>query len=94
MATIAYRILKFDSLIKNTIAPNQAFLIFITFIRITSFTYINFIVIQPNLIIPNLLKDCHQDNLSFVSLQFYDKNYLNILAGNICSHIQVKNQYT
>ena len=31
-------------------------------------------------------KDCRQDNLSFVCLQFYKHNRLNILVGNICSH--------
>ena len=39
----------------------------------------------------NLQKDCYQDNLPFVCLQFYRNNCKNILAGNIGS-IQVKNQ--
>ena len=46
MATIAYRILKLESLIKKSIVANQAFFISITFSRINSFAYINFIVIQ------------------------------------------------
>ena len=29
-------------------------------------------------------KDCHQDNLSFASLQFYKHNCLNKLVCNIC----------
>ena len=37
-------------------------------------------------------KGCCQDNLSFLSLQFFKNNYLNILIDNICSHEQVKNQ--
>ena len=36
----------------------------------------------------NHQKDYHQDNLSFVCLQFYRHDCLNILAGNICFHIQ------
>ena len=43
--------------------------------------------------ISNLQKDCHQDNLSIVCLQSYQHNCLNILAGNICFRIQVKDQY-
>ena len=45
-ATIAYRILKFDSLIKNPIVANHALFTAITFSRINSFAYINSIVIQ------------------------------------------------
>ena len=33
--------------------------------------------------ISNLQKDFHQDNLSFVCLQFYKHNCLTILADNI-----------
>ena len=40
----------------------------------------------------NLENDFHQDNLSFVCLQFYKHSCLNILGGNICFRIQVKNQ--
>ena len=43
-------------------------------------------------LISNLQKDSHQDNLSIVCLQFYKHGCLNILAGNIYFHIQVKNQ--
>ena len=43
-------------------------------------------------IISNPQKDFHQDNLSFVCLQFYNHNCLNILADNISCRIQVKNQ--
>ena len=42
--------------------------------------------------ISNLHKDFHQDNLSFVSLQFYKLSCLNIFASSICCHIQAKNQ--
>ena len=37
-------------------------------------------------------KDCHQDNLSSVCLQFYKYNCLNIVVGNVCSHKQVKHK--
>ena len=40
----------------------------------------------------SLKKDCHQDNLSFVCLQLYKRNCLNIFVSNICYHKQVKNQ--
>ena len=33
-------------------------------------------------------KDYHQDNLSFVCLQLYKRNCLNIFASNICYHKQ------
>ena len=45
VATIAYRILKFDSMIKKPIVTNDIFLTSITF-RINSFVYINSIVIK------------------------------------------------
>ena len=45
------------------------------------------------LIRSNLQKDSHQDNISFACLLFYKHNCLNILAGNICFHMQVKNQF-
>ena len=44
-------------------------------------------------VISNLQKDFHQDNLSFVFLQIYKYNCLNILADNISCHKQVKNQW-
>ena len=43
-------------------------------------------------IISDLQKDFHQDNLSFVCLQFYKHNCLKILASNICFHIEANNQ--
>ena len=43
-ATIAYRILKFESMIEKTIVTNHAFSTFITFSTINSFAYINSIV--------------------------------------------------
>ena len=46
MATIAYRILKFEFMIKKPIVENHAFFTSITFSKINSFTYINSIVIQ------------------------------------------------
>ena len=67
MATIAYRILKFESTIKKPIVANHAFFTSITFSRISSFTYINSV----------------QDNLKFACLQLYKQNCLNILASNI-----------
>ena len=36
------------------------------------------------IVIFNLQEDFHKDNLSFVCLQFYLCNCLNILEGNIC----------
>ena len=41
----------------------------------------------------NLQKDFHEDNMSFVCLQFYKHNCLKILADNISPYIQAKNQY-
>ena len=69
---------------------NQTFITFITFSRINSFAYINSILFTA-FIISNLQKDFHQDNLSLVYLHFYKDNCLNILEGNTCCHIQVKN---
>ena len=37
-------------------------------------------------------KYCHQDNLSFVWLQFYQLNCLNILVGSIYFHKQIMNR--
>ena len=83
MTTIAYRILTFESMIKKPVMANYAFFAIVTFSKFNSNT---------SFITSNLQKDFHQDNLSFVSLQFYKHNCLNILASNICFHIQVKNQ--
>ena len=46
MVTIAFRILKFESMIKKPIVTNHTFFISITFSRINLFSYINSIVIQ------------------------------------------------
>ena len=46
MTTSAYRILKLESMIKNSIIANHTFFTFITFSRINSSSYINPIVIQ------------------------------------------------
>ena len=89
MKTIAYRILKLESMIKKLIMKNHTFFAVATFSKTNSFPYINSIVIHQ---ISNLQKDFYQDSLSFVCLQFFKHNCLNILAGNICFHIQVKNQ--
>ena len=37
-------------------------------------------------IIPNLPKNVHEDNLSFVCFQFYKRNRLNTLANNLFSY--------
>ena len=96
MTTIAYIILKFESMIKKPITANHTFFTVVTFSSFTScfinsLAYISSIVFMA-LIIFNLEKDFRQDNLPFVCLQFYKHNFLNILAGNICFRIQVKNQ--
>ena len=88
MTTIAYRISKFDSMIKNPIVTNYGFLTSITFSRI-SFLYQ--FCRNTSFTRSNLQKDCYQDNLPFVFSQFYRDNCKNILAGNIGS-MQVKNQ--
>ena len=46
MATIVYRILKFESMIEKPIMANQTFFAAVTFSKINSFAYINSIVIQ------------------------------------------------
>ena len=84
MTTIPFRILKFESVIKKTNSGK-------------SYTKINSSALyQPYrktaFIISNLQKHFHQDNLSFVCLQFYKHNYLNTLVGNLCFCTQVKNQ--
>ena len=87
MTTIAYLLLKFKSMIKIPIVTNQTFFPIVTFSRIIFFAYINSIVIQHSLHI--IFKKTFS---SFVCLQFYKHSCLNILADNIFSHIQVKNQ--
>ena len=90
MATIANRILKFESMIKKPIVANHTFFSVITFGKMNSFAYINSLVAQ---LISNLQKVVHQDNLSFACLQFYKHNCLNMLASNIFFCIHVKDQY-
>ena len=68
-------ILKSESMIKKPIVTNHAFPIYDN----TAF------------IISNLQKYFQQDNLSFVGLQFYKHNCLNIFADNISCRIRVKN---
>ena len=46
MATIAYKVLKFEPIIKKPIVANHTFFTAITFQRINSFAYINSILIQ------------------------------------------------
>ena len=46
MATIGYRILKFESMIKKSKVANYPFFTYITFNKINLFTYINYILIQ------------------------------------------------
>ena len=83
MTTIAHRILKFESMIKKPIMANYALFSIVTFSKFNSNT---------SFITSNLQKDFHQDNLSFACSQIYKHNCLNILASNICFHMQVKNQ--
>ena len=91
MATIAYIILQFESIIKKAIVTNHAFSTFITFSRINSLRLYQ-LYRNVAFIISNLQKDFHQDNLSFVCLQFYKHNCLHILPDNIYRSMQVKNQ--
>ena len=90
MTTTAYIILKYESVIRKPIMANH--------------TFFAFVVLQDHLlrlyelyrlaafVVFNLQKNFHQDNLPFVCFQFYKDNCLNILVGNICFLIQVKNQ--
>ena len=91
MATIAYRILKFESMIKIPVVANHLFFTSITFSRVNSFTYISFIVIQylKDLIFKKIVIKiiCH-----FFCLELYKHNCLNILGSNICFRIQLKNE--
>ena len=81
MTTITYIILKVESMIKKPIVANHTFFAVVTFNKISSFAYINSIIIA--FILSNLQKDFHQDDLPFTCLQFYKHNCLNILADNI-----------
>ena len=57
---------------------------------IPSFIYIYQFYRDTAFIISNLQKDFYQDNLSFVCLQFYLYNCLNMLADTISGRIQAK----
>ena len=46
MATIVYKILKFEPMIKKSMVENHALFAIVTFSKINSFAYINSIVIQ------------------------------------------------
>ena len=79
MLTIAHRILKLESMIKTSIVVNHAFFTSITFGKMNFFAYISqFLQFYRNaaFIRSNLQKDCHQNNLPFVCLQFYRHNCL------------------
>ena len=91
MATIPYRILKFESMSKKPISASHTFFAVLTFSKINSSAYNKFYR-NTAFIICNPQKHLHQDNLSFVCLQFYKRSCLIILHGNICCHIQVNNQ--
>ena len=89
MTTIAYRILKFESIIKKPVMANYTSFAVVTSSKINSFAYISSIVIKR---LSNLQKYFHQDILAFACLHFYKHNCLNILEGNIGCRMQVKNQ--
>ena len=69
ITTIAYRVLKFESMIKEPIVGSHTFFAVVTFSKINSFAYINsnrntaFIISNPQNVF-------YLDNLSFVCLQF------------------------
>ena len=81
MTTITSIILRVESMIKKPIVENHTFFSAFTFSKISSFAY--HFYRNTAFIISNLQKDFHQDNLSFVCLQFYKHNRQNILADNI-----------
>ena len=85
MATIAYRILKFESMIKTPVFPNYVFFAVVTFSKINSFACITAFITF------DIQKDFRQDNLPFDCLQFYKHNCLNIVTSNTCFRIQIKN---
>ena len=93
MTDITDRMQKFESIIKKPIATSHKLFAGVAFSRINSFTYINSFVIpfiRANPI--QFQKDCYQDNLLFACLQFFKHSCLNMFAGNICFHKQVKNR--
>ena len=83
---------------KKPVVTGNTFFTFITFSNMNSlqvpFKSLNSIyntyLLKTKL--PQLQKDCHQDNLSFTSLQLYKHDCLNIISGNICFHKQIINQ--
>ena len=93
MATISYRILKFEPLKTDSDILD---ILYCYYFWQDQFLCLNQFFRHTALIRPNLYqfqKDCHQDNLSFACLQFHKHNCLNILADNIYFLGQVKNQY-
>ena len=72
MVILAYRILKFESVIKKPIMANHTFFAVVTFSEIISFAYsIRLLAIRnKTFVIFNRDKDCHQHNLSLICLQF------------------------
>ena len=85
--TIAYIILKFESMIKRKInGKSYIFNFWQDQLCLRQF-YCN-----TAFVISNLEKGFHQDNLSFSCLKFYKHNCLNVLAGQISFYTQVKNQ--
>ena len=81
MTTIAYRILKFETTIKRPNMTNHTFVTAVTFSKI----YRN-----SAFVIPNLQNHFHQDNLSFVCLQFYKHSCVNILASKFVFRFRQK----
>ena len=78
----SYRILKFESMIKKTNSGKSCILCCCYFSHDHQFSY------NTAFIISNFQKHFHQDNLSFVCLQFYKQNCLSILARKIAFDIQ------
>ena len=81
MATIAHIMLKVECMIRKSIVGNHAFFAVVTFNKISSFAYINFIVIKHLQYLNP--KRFHEDNLPFVTLQNHQHNFLNMQADNI-----------
>ena len=90
MTTIAYRILQFEFMIKND--SGKPYILHCYYFWDNQFLRLYQLSCNTAFVIFNLRKDFQQDNLSFVCLQFYRQNCLNILAGNTCFHIQAKDQ--
>ena len=70
MTAIAYRILKFESMIKKPIMENSLMLLLL------ARSMPSLVLSNTTFISSNLQKDFHQENLSFVCLQFYKHKYL------------------